>query len=88
MKLSVKGLTLGFGILWGGCFLVVGLCNLAWNDYGLAFLQVLASIYPGYHSVSSFSQVVVGTLYALVDGSIGGAVFALLYNFFSGRETA
>jgi hypothetical protein len=42
---------------------------------------LIASIYPGYSGASSLGQVVIGTLYGLVDGTIGGAVFAWVYNW-------
>jgi hypothetical protein len=83
MKLSVKGLALTLGLVWGilGMFLV-GLCNLIWPTYGAAFLEVMASVYPGYHGTPSFVQVIVGTLYGIVDGAVAGAIFAWVYNRF------
>ena len=88
MKLSVKGLALAGGILWGVLgILGVGLVNLVWPGYGKAFLDLAASIYPGYHATPSFGQVIVGTLYGFVDGAAGGAIFAWLYNCFSGVRT-
>ncbi len=42
----------------------------------------MASIYPGYTAAASFGQVILGTLYGLVDGAICGAIFAWLYNCF------
>ena len=80
MKLGVKGLALASAILWGFAMLVMGLSNLVWGSYGQQFLQTMASIYPGYHATRSIAEVVVGTLYGVVDGLIGGAVFAWLYN--------
>ena len=82
MKLSVKGLALALGILWGGCVLLIGLGNLLWPDYGAAFLDVARSIYPGYGKTSGLWGVIVGTLYALVDGAIVGLIFGWLYNRF------
>jgi hypothetical protein len=81
MKLSVKGLALTAAILWGAVVFLVGLGHLAAPSYGVAFLEVIASIYPGY-SIAGFGSVIVGTLYAIVDGAIGGAVTAWLYNRF------
>ena len=52
-------------------------------EYGQAFLQLCASIYPGYHPGTGFGSVLIGTLYALVDGAIGGAIFGGLYNRFA-----
>jgi hypothetical protein len=83
MKLSVKGLAMASGILWGVAMLVMGLTNLIWSSYGQQFLQLMASVYPGYHATRSFVEVIVGTLYGAVDGFIGGAVFAWLYNQFA-----
>jgi hypothetical protein len=83
MKLSVKGLALACGILWGVAMLAMGLANLIWGSYGQQFLQTMASVYPGYHATRSGAEVIVGTLYGVVDGLIGGAVFAWLYNQFA-----
>ncbi len=80
MKLSVKGLALGSAITWGLAVLFVGLVNLGWPSYGTAFLQLISSIYPGYHAQASLGNVIVGTLYAVLDGAIGGVFFGWLYN--------
>ena len=82
MKLSIKGLALAFGILWGAVVFLVGLGHLIWPGYGTGLLQVAASVYPGY-TVGGFGSVIVGTLYAALDGAIGGAIFAWLYNRFA-----
>jgi hypothetical protein len=81
MKLSVKGLATAIAILTGGCLLFVGLFELAFPGYGGAFLDLVASIYPGYHGPDGIGSVIVVTLYGLVDGAIGGAVMAWLYNW-------
>ena len=83
MKLSIKSIALSAAILWGGSVLLVGLANLAAPDYGRAFLELCASIYPGYHADRTFLAVLVGTLYALVDGGVGGALFAWIHNQFA-----
>ena len=80
MKLNIKAFAIAIGIVWGACILLVGLANLVWPGYGAAFLDLAASIYPGFHPENGFTAVIVGTLYALVDGSIGGVVIAWLYN--------
>jgi hypothetical protein len=81
MKLSVKGLATAVALLTGGCFLLVGLFELTFPGYGGAFLDLGASIYPGYHGPDGIGSVIVVTLYGLVDGAIGGAVVAWLYNW-------
>jgi hypothetical protein len=85
MQLSVKALSIVFGLLWGGAMLAVGLANLAVPSYGMAFLQWTSSIYPGFHASHTFSDVLVGTGYALVDGAFGGFFLGWLYNFFARR---
>ena len=80
MKFDIRALALASSVFWGGAILITGVANLIWPGYGQAFLQLAASIYPGYSGAATFGQVVIGTLYGLVDGAIGGAVFAWLYN--------
>jgi hypothetical protein len=84
MRLSVKGLALAGGVLWAACILLVGIVNLVSPSYGVAFLQWTSSIYPGFHNSRHILDVLVGSIYGLVDGGIGGAVMALLYNCFAG----
>jgi TRAP-type mannitol/chloroaromatic compound transport system permease large subunit len=83
MKFNPKALALASAILWGFAMLGTGLANLIWSGYGQQFLQTMSSVYPGYHATRSVAEVVVGTLYGVVDGLIGGAVFAWLYNQFA-----
>ena len=84
MRFNVTALALTAGLIWGGAMLVVGAANLIWPGYGQAFLEVVASIYPGYRPGSGLGSVVTGSLYALVDGTIGGVVFGWLYNLVNG----
>ena len=86
MRCNVTALTLTAGLFWGAAVLIVGLANLIWPGYGRAFLDVAASIYPGYHPGSGVGSAIVGTIYGLVDGAIGGAVFGWLYNLLAHRR--
>jgi hypothetical protein len=81
MKFNITPLALTLGVFWGAAILIVALANLIWPSYGRAFLDLAASLYPGYHPGAGPASVVTVTLYGLLDGAIGGAVFALLYNF-------
>ena len=85
MRLKTAAMAITFGILWGACVLIVGVANLIWPSYGQAFLQICASIYPGYHPGVGIGSVIVGTIYALVDGTVGGAIFGWLYNLLAGE---
>ena len=80
MKLSVRAMSITSCVLWGGAVLTVGLINLIEPKYGRQFLNLIRSIYPGYQAQPNTKGVVVGTGYALLDGAVGGAIFAGLYN--------
>ena len=86
MKFDIKATALTLALLWGvlGMF-VTGLANLVSPGYGQAFLNVMASAYPGYTAEPSFGQVLIGALYGALDGAIVGVVFAWLYNTFASR---
>lgn len=83
MKLNVTALSLAVGLFCGAAILIVGSANIVWPGYGRAFLEIAASIYPGYHPGPTIGSVITGTLYGLVDGTIAGAVFGWLYNLLS-----
>lgn len=88
MKFNLIALGLTAGLIWGGAILVVSLASLIWPGYGEAFLNLLASIYPGYHPGSGAGSVIAGMLYGLVDGTIGGIIFGWLYNLLAGRTSS
>ncbi len=79
MKLSLRAFSITAGILWCVVVLLVGLANHAWPPYGLAFLELTASVYPGYEVSEQLVSVFIGAGYALVDGLVGGLIFACLY---------
>ncbi len=84
MKLSTLSLALTAAILWGVSVLLCGIANMNWPDYAVSFLDVLDSIYPGYHRDGTMRNVIVGALYAVVDGGIGGLLFGCIYNLCAG----
>jgi hypothetical protein len=86
MRFSVSALAVTAGIFWGAAILIVASANLIWPSYGRAFLDLTASIYPGYRPGSGVGSAITGTLYGLVDGAIAGAVFAWLYNLLARRQ--
>ncbi len=86
MRLNTTAFALTAGIIWGGAVLLVAAANLIWPGYGRAFLDLAASIYPGYQPGTGVGSVITGALYGLVDGTIGGAVFAWLYNQLAPRR--
>ena len=86
MRLHVTALALTAGLFCGAAILIVASATLIWPGYGRAFLDLAASVYPGYHPSTGPGSVITGALYALVDGAIGGAVFGWLYNALAGRS--
>ena len=86
MRLSVKGFASAIALVWGGGVFVAALANYFRAGYALSFLNVVDSIYPGYHAGTGLASVWIGTGYALLDGAIGGALVAWLYNRFSGED--
>ena len=82
-KLSIRALAITGGVFWGASVFLVGLINLIVPTYGLTFLWLASSVYPGYKADPNLVSVLVGTLYAVLDGAVCGAAVAWLYNFFS-----
>jgi hypothetical protein len=87
MRLSLKALALAGGILWALALCMTGVANLIWPGYGEGFLKMIASVYPGYHAARSMGDLMIGTLYAFIDGAIGGLLFGWLYNLFIGKKS-
>ncbi|HEX5133337.1 MAG TPA: hypothetical protein VFX92_12745 [Candidatus Krumholzibacteria bacterium] len=88
MKTNVSALALAAGLLWGAAIFMLALANLVWPGYGRAFLDVVGSVYPGYHPGTGFGSVISGTLYALLDGAVAGAIIGWLYNRLAHRHSA
>jgi hypothetical protein len=86
MRLSLKAFALATSILWALALFMTGVANLIWPGYGEGFLKMVASLYPGYHATRSIGDLIVGILYALIDGAIGGLLLAWLYNLFLGKK--
>ena len=80
MKLDKQALAYTGAALCGGSVLFIGLVNLSSPDYGREFLELLASVYPGYKAERSVESVIIGTGYALVKGGALGWLFGWLYN--------
>lgn len=80
MKLNVKSFSLTTGLVWG-----IGLFLFTW--WVIAFDGVtgeptlIGRLYRGY-SISPIGSII-GLVWAFIDGLIGGAIFAWLYNLIS-----
>ena len=76
-KLSVKGLALAGGVLWSFYTLLIGLAAWLFN-WGTGLVSVMASLYIGFSPTLAGS--LIGAAWAFIDGVIGGAVIAWVYN--------
>ncbi|MBU1992828.1 MAG: bacteriophage holin [Patescibacteria group bacterium] len=82
MKLSLKGLALSFGIIWGVCLFLMTLLAVYFNGYGSEFLMAMPeSVYPWY--TISLKGSFIGLVMGFVDGAVCGLVFGWLYNLFA-----
>ena len=85
MKLNVKAFALSCGIVWG-----VGVLCLAWwiilFDGPTGEITMLGRVYRGF-SITPVGSLV-GFVWGLCDGFIGGAIFALIYNKLAGSTAA
>lgn len=77
MKLNVKAFALTCGVIWG-----LALFLLTWwiilFDGATGEITAIGRIYRGFN-ISPVGSVI-GLVWALIDGTIGGAIFAWLYN--------
>ncbi|UCH48460.1 MAG: bacteriophage holin [Betaproteobacteria bacterium] len=85
MKLDVHAFALTCGLVWG-----IGLFVLTWwiiaFDGASTDPTLLGSIYRGY-SITPVGSVI-GLIWGLVDGFIGGTIFAWLYNLLASRRSS
>ncbi len=81
MKLNVKAFALTSGILWGFCLLFTAWWVMIFEG-ATGDLLAIGHIYRGFN-VSPLGSVI-GLIWGFVDGLIGGAIFAWLYNLLSG----
>ena len=83
MKLDVKALAATAALVWG-----IGLFIMTWwiitIDGSSADPTFLGQIYRGY-SITPVG-IFVGLAWGVVDGAIGGAIFAWVYNFLVTRR--
>ena len=74
--LDVRAFGLACGLLWAGGVVVLGL--VARVGWGRRWERLLADVYRGYDETAT--GLVVGGLWAFLDGFSGGVAFAWLYN--------
>ncbi len=83
MPLNPKAFSLTAGIIWGLALLVLTLISVG-TGFAAMFLNVIASIYPGY-SISLLGSII-GLIYGFADASIGFYIFARIYNWLETKK--
>ena len=76
--LDAKRLGLAGGILWSVALVIFSLISNA-NGYAGEFMNLVATIYPGY-TLASMTGILIGAVWGFLDGFIGLYIFAWLYN--------
>ena len=83
MKLDVRAFAIACSLIWG-----FGLFFLTWwiimFDGPTGEVTLIGRLYRGY-SISPTGSVI-GLLWAMVDGFVGGAIFAWLYNWIAAKS--
>jgi fluoride ion exporter CrcB/FEX len=75
-RLQPVPLGIAVGVLWAAYVFFAGI--FAMFDWGVALVNVLGSFYLGYDA--SILGAILGAIWAFVDGLVGGAVIAWIYN--------
>ena len=79
-KLNPKALAIGFGILLAICVFILGLMPVFFNGWGKTMVLEISSVYIGYKP--GVLGALIGSIWAFVDGLIGGYLIGWLYNKF------
>ncbi len=83
MKLDVKAFALTCGLVWGFALFIMTWWLIALEG-ATGDSTFIGRLYLGY-TLSPIGSII-GLVWAFVDGAIGGAIFAWLYNVIVGRS--
>lgn len=82
-KLDTVAVAVALALVWGSGVLFLGLA--AWLlGWGVPVVSAIGSVYLGYGP--SLGGSIIGTLWALVDAAIAGALYAWIYNVIAVRR--
>ncbi len=76
-QLDVKALAIAAGISWASYMLLIGWLA-AMFGFGTSFVEMISSMYIGF--TPTFLGGIIGAIWGFVDGAIGGAIIAFVYN--------
>ena len=75
-KLNIKALAVGLGVSWAVCMLFLGWVSIF--GWGTKFVEMMSSVYIGF--TPTFLGGIIGAVWGFIDGAIGGAIIAFVYN--------
>jgi hypothetical protein len=81
-ELNLKALAFGLGITFALYMLVAGW--LAMFGWGGALVEAISSVYIGF--APTFAGGIIGALWGFIDGAIGGALIAIIYNWVARKQ--
>ncbi len=83
MELSLKKFSISAAIIWGTYILIIGwLATAGWGNHQM--VNVISSLYIGFKP--TFFGSIIGCLWGILDGLVGGYLFVNLYNRFFGNK--
>jgi hypothetical protein len=80
MKFNIAAAAIAGGVGFAIALGAAGIINMFVEGYGSVFLEMMASVYPGYKATGAAGDLLIGCFYAATDGIIAGGGLALLYN--------
>ncbi len=83
MKLNVLACGLACGLIWGLGLFIITWWIIAFDGQQPGEATVIGQVYRGYEITTMGS--LLGLLWGLGDGFIGGVIFAWLYNLLASR---
>lgn len=82
MKLNVRALAVTCGLFWGFALLFITWWIMLFEG-ATGEVTFIGQVYRGYN-ISPLGSII-GFVWGLADGLIGGAIFAWVYNYFAFR---
>lgn len=82
-RLCIMAFGLAVGIIWMAGIVIMGIAAdfSTSSGYGMLFVNLIKNIYPGYGV--SLQGIIIGGVWALIDGFFAGVFIAWFYNMFA-----
>ena len=82
-KLDVVAVAVAIAVTWGIAVFFVGVIA-GFSLWGRPFVTAIGSLYIGY--TPGIPGSIIGLIWAVIDGAIGGAFYAWIYNWVAVRR--